>query len=125
MKRVFTLSTLLLFFAIGFIACQKIEKDTPPAIKKLIRENKNRGGQVVEYEYNNENIYCWIDFCCDGYTSYYDKNAKLLWQTGGFDGKGSGVPLEGFYENAIYKRIIWTNKKTKEYLLEERKNKKI
>ena len=53
MKRILTISTLILIFAIGFSACEKIEKDTPPAIKKLIRENKISGGQVVEYEYHS------------------------------------------------------------------------
>ena len=111
----------LLFSAgiIGFSSCEKIEKDTPKAIKKLIRDrSKRENGQVVEYEYNNENIYkWWYPLECthpDAY--YYDKNANLLWQSGGFDGMGQGIPLEGFYEKAICKRIIWTSKTIKEYL---------
>ena len=116
MKKII-LSTLLLVFAIGFSACEKIEKDTPKAIKKLIRENGGMGGQIAEYEYNKESIYMWFQVgCFDCFTDYYDKNANLLWQSGGFDGKGQGTPLEGFYGNAIFKRIIWTDKKTKEYL---------
>ena len=122
MKKLITFTTLLLFFAIGFTSCQKIEKDTPQAIKKLIREKKNWGGQVVEYDYNNENIYCWGQpSCIDCFADFYDKNAKLLWQTGGFDGAGDGNSPKDFSEKAIFKRIIWISKKTKEYL-ENNKN---
>ena len=97
---------------IGFTACEKIEKGTPPAIKKLIREtNKMSGclGRVVEYEYNNEYIYCFEHHPdhFDGNTIYYDEKGKKLWEFGG--GWGS-KPLEGFYEKAIFKRVIWKAK---------------
>ena len=101
----------LLFFAgiIGFSSCEKIEKDTPKAIKKLIRENKEKGGTVIEYEYNNENIYMW-DYLGDfGSFDYYDKNANLLWRGDVLDGEGQGTPLEG-YKKATRKRIVWTSK---------------
>ena len=121
MKRILTVSTLMLFFAIGFAACEKFAEDTPPAIKKLIREKKHQGGQVIEYEYYNENIYCWKrPGCMDCFTNYYDKNANLLWLIGGFDGQGDGKCPEDFDDKATYKRIVWTDKRTKEYL--ENKN---
>jgi hypothetical protein len=125
MKQRIIISTLL-FFAIGFTACEKIEKDTPQAIKKLIREkHKQRGGQIIEYEYNNENIYCWNQpDCFDCLIFFYDKNANLLWKTGGLDGEGDGNCPKDFYEKATIKRIIWTDKKTKKEL-ENNKNSRI
>jgi hypothetical protein len=104
MKRIVTFSTLLLFFAIGFSACEKIEKDTPAAIKKLIREYKLQDAQVIEYEYNNEYIYKWWEpGCIDAFVDFYDKNANLLWQDGGFTGGGDGKYPKDFYDKAIYK----------------------
>ena len=120
-KNIITICLLFCFSIIGFSACEKYAEDTPQAIKKLIRENKNRNGQVIEYEYNHECIYEWWRNCDDCFTNYYDKDANLLWKSGGFGGLGVGTFLEDFYENAIYKRIVWTDKKTKEYL--ENKNK--
>ena len=112
MKRIITLSTLLLLFAIGFSACEKYADDMPQAIKKLIREKNKRdiGCQVIEYEYNNERIYCWqkLGNCADCISSFYDKKANLLWLDGGHDG---GNCPEDFYDKAIHKRIIWTSKK--------------
>jgi hypothetical protein len=120
MKKIVTLSALLLFFAIVFSSCEKIEKETPLAIKKLIKERHRSGGQVVEYEYNKEYIYKWWEPCCDDcFTKYYDKNANLLWKDGGYEGL-RGLP-EDFYDKAIYKRIVWTNKKTQEYLENNKK----
>ena len=108
MKRIVTL-TLLLLFAIGFTACKKIEveKDTPQAIKKLIRENKNRClVQVNEYEYNNKNIYCfvnsWTCFLDISEIYYNDKGKKF-----GEVGKEIGNTLPNDFEKeAILKRII-------------------
>ena len=111
----------LLFFAIGFSACEKIADDTPKAIKKLIRQHKAEG-QIAEYEYNKECIYmCFSSGCCDCLTDYYDKDANLLWQTGGFDGMGDGNCPEDFGEKAIFKRIVWTSKSTEKYLKESKK----
>ena len=114
MKRIVTLSTLLLFFAIGFTACEKYAKDTPHAIKKQIRETNKMSrclGRVVEYEYNNEKIYCFLPHpdCFDAASIYYDEKGKELW---GYSGWGGcwGTPLENFREKAIFKKIIWTHK---------------
>ena len=116
MKRILIINSILLVFAVSFSACKKIEKDTLPAIKKLIKENK-WGGQVVEYEYNNNNIYIWwFPGCIDCFTVFYNEKGIELWKAGGFTGKGEGTPLEGFYENAIFKRVIWTEKRAKKYL---------
>ena len=119
MKLILTLSTILLFFAICFSACEKIEKDTPPAIKKLIRKEKKNPAVVSEHEYNNENIYRLYEIGCrDCFVYYYDKNANLLWLSGGIEGKVEGTPLEGFYERSICKRIIWIDKATERYIKE-------
>ena len=116
MKRII-LSTLLLFFAIGFTACEKIEKDTPQAIKKLIR-NTEKGGQVEEYEYKNEYIYNrWFPDCVGSHCAgnFYDKNATLLWSYGAAQGI-SDIPAD-LRDKAIFKRIIWTSNKTKKQVI--------
>ena len=113
MKRILTISTLALFFALGFSACEKIEKDTPPAIKKIIRDNRKAGGQVLEYRYNNESIYVYWGPCdADGEDIFYNGKGVELWRNGEMGIRGN-VP-EGFYTNAVFKRIVWTDKFTKE-----------
>ena len=105
MKRIFTLTTLLLLFAIAFTACQKIEKDTPQAIKKLIKEYNKSGAcvSVTEYKYNEKKIYCFKEN--DSSINIYDKNGNLLCISGGFVGKTCEE-----YTNSIVTRIIWTKK---------------
>jgi hypothetical protein len=117
MKRriIVVISLLFCIGIIGFTACEKIEKDTPQAIKKLIREKKKRDGQVIEYEYNNESIYClWHPCIFDSYAFFYNKKGDELWRSGEMGVIGN--LLEGFYEKAVFKRIVWTNKFTKECL---------
>ena len=58
----------------------------------------------------------WSPGCNDCFSYYYNEKGIELWKYGGFDGKGEGTPLEGFSENAIFKRVIWTDKVTKKYL---------
>jgi len=116
-KAILSLSTLAIFFTIGFTACEKIEKDTPQAIKKLIREKGKHGGQVIEYEYNHEYVYCWDDHCYDGFIICYNEKGKELWLSGGLDGLGDGKCPEDFFDKAIFKRIIWTSNKTKKQVV--------
>jgi len=110
MKRIFTLTTLLLFFAIAFTTCQKIEKDTPQAIKKLIRKDSKSGTwvSVVECECNEKMFYLFKSRPFpDAVSPVYDKNGNLLCTFGGMEGS---TTCKGC-ENMIEKRIIWTSKK--------------
>ena len=114
MKRILIINSILLVFAVSFSACEKIEKDTPPAIKKIIRECKRDfgGGQVLEYEYNQSNAYyCIPDNCNDCFSICYDKKGIELWRDGGIMGL---MPPKDFEEKAVFKRIIWTSRSTKE-----------
>ena len=57
MKRIITLSTLLLFFAIGFSACEKVEigKNVPKCIEKKIKEETSMClSYVEEYIYKDK-----------------------------------------------------------------------
>ena len=118
MKRVRNIITICLLSIIGittFSSCEKIADDTPKAIKKLIRENKKYGGQVIEYEYNSENIYCWWQPCVfDSDALFYDEKGVELWRSGEMGITGNY--LEGFYEKAIFKKKIWTDKPTEKCL---------
>ena len=86
MKRILTLSTLLLFFAIGFTSCEKFAEDTPQAIKKLIKEwNKSEKhlSLVTEYQCEEIIIYCFSELekvgRCFYFNSHlYDKAGNLL-----------------------------------------------
>ena len=114
MKRILTISTLALFFALGFSACEKIEKDTPSAIKKIIRDNRKAGGQVLEYRYNNESIYVyWRPCSFDGEDIFYNEKGVELWRFSGWGGT-TGTPIEGFYREAVFKKIVWTDRGSKE-----------
>jgi hypothetical protein len=114
MKKALTLTALLLFFTTAFTTCQKIEKDAPQAIKKLIRKSEHTG-RVVEYEYNNGYIYSFLPrtdhFDCP--TIYYNEKGNKLWEVELCWG-GWGTPIEGFYEKSVLKRIIWTHKTWKD-----------
>ena len=108
MKRTLTLTTLLLFFAIGFTACEKIEKDTPPAIKKLIRQGKKEHTMsVIEYKCGEKIVYGFVPEIIPDVAGYiYDKDGNMLCQVGGFFGLNG---CEKEYENCI-ERVIWTKK---------------
>jgi len=108
MKNVIKLFSLFLVISmVGItIACEKIEKNTPPAIKKLIRGNNWCLVQVNEYEYDNKKIYCFLyGVGCSGTSAiYYDKKGKKFWEIG--KEIGSTLP-EDFEGEAILKRTIW------------------
>ena len=110
MKRILTISTLILFFALGFSACGKIEKGTPPAIKKLIREKKHTCSMmVVEYTYYEDFVYLFDGLGCDdGMTYAYNRKGEKLWESGGIALIYTGP--NDFYEKAIKERIVWTKK---------------
>ena len=114
MKRILTISTLILIFAIGFSACGKIEKGTPSAIKKLIREKKHIcSTKVVEYTYYEDLVYFFNSLGCNDGASYaYDKKGNELWHVDGMTGRMEGP--KDFFEKAVFKRIIWTSRSTKE-----------
>ena len=112
-KNITVISLLFCIGVIGFTACEKIEKDTPQAIKKLVRETKKEHGclgRVFELEYNNEHIYCFEPHpdCFDVQWFFYDEKGNKLWEDGGWG--RIGTYLEDFYEKAIFKRVIWKEK---------------
>jgi len=51
--------SFFLFLLLGFSDCKKIAKNTPKAIKKLTRENRNSTESVMEYKCNEKLIYCF------------------------------------------------------------------
>ena len=109
MKRIVTL-TLLLLFAIGFSACEKIADDTPQAIKKLIRKHSKSGNfeSVAEYKCEEKTVYWFIGDAeiDDGISYLFDKEGNKLCYAGGFGGK-----ICEEYKNCTEEKIIWTNKK--------------
>jgi hypothetical protein len=106
MKRIITLTALLLFFAAGFTACQKIEKDTPPAIKKLIREKYGFCVSVIECRCNEKVIYCFVgEPGIDGQSYIFDEDGNRLCNIGGVAGD-----MCKEYENRVEIRVIWTKK---------------
>ena len=112
MKRILTISTLILIFAIGFSACGKIEKGTPPAIKKMIRERKGHIEDVIEFEYENSLYYliCDLASTADGMCTLFDEHGNSICYSGGISGRNN---CEDFFSKAIEKRVVWTNKKKK------------
>jgi hypothetical protein len=112
MKRILKITPLFILFAIGFSTCEKFEKDTPVAIKKLIRESYHFAyTKVIEYEYNNSLVYLFLsENCIDCFTYIYDEKGNLICRSGGIDGLTGGERCTDFYEKAIEKRIIWTKK---------------
>ena len=92
MRKILKLSTLLLFFAISFSACEKYaeNKNTPPAIKKLIKQYDKSGAEIfsiIEYNCCETIIYCFEEHRRDGhchyiYTHFYDKDGHLLCSDG-------------------------------------------
>jgi len=90
MKRILKLITLLLFFAIGFSACEKYAEDTPPAIKKLIKKSNKAGEDISvrEYKCSDKVIYYFLETkhverCHYFYVYIYDKEGNLLCSDGG------------------------------------------
>jgi hypothetical protein len=107
---------LLALFAIAFSSCEKIEKDVPYPIKKMIRKDPSRYSEVIEYEYNNSNVYLFVESITisDGGSHLYDKKGnRICMPFGGIEGRSERNPdytCLDFYEKAIEKRIVWQKK---------------
>jgi hypothetical protein len=110
MRQILIITPLLVLFAIGFSACEKFEKNTPVAIKKIIRESDYfEYTKVIEYEYNNSLVYCFLNENCDDcFTDVYDEKGNLICRSGGYAGFSG---CTDFYKKAVEKRVIWTRKK--------------
>ena len=106
MKRILTISTLLLFLAISFSSCEKFPEDTPRAIKKIIKNIDTHYAitdatvYIIECKYNEDMVYCFSyepevsethDIC--------DKNGNWV------------CPKQWRYCTAI--RIIWSGQVNK------------
>ena len=108
-KYIVAVCLLACISIIGFSACEKYGKGTPPAIKKLIRENYPLG-YVTEYECEKSLYYslCNPIGTSDGSCLFYDEYGNFICSVGGLDGKNN---CGDFFDKAIKKRIIWTDEK--------------
>ncbi|MDR0367669.1 MAG: hypothetical protein LBH82_00835 [Bacteroidales bacterium] len=108
--KIFALSAL---FAIAFSSCEKFAKDTPSAIKKLIREKEQSClTEVTEFLYDNKYyIYTFhTDNCDDAFSYTYDEKGRILCQSGGAAGF---LGCKEILEKSIKTRTVWTRKKQK------------
>jgi hypothetical protein len=109
MKKTLTLITLLLFFAIEFISCEKYAKDTPKPIKKLIKEG-SINLYVTEYECNEKLIYYFEELEKHGSCMYFrvrifDKEGNILCSDCSRDFNDNKCLVEK--DNCVEKRVIW------------------
>ena len=105
MKRILTISTLLLFLAISFFSCEKYAENIPYKINKMISDRSPF--KVTEYQYENALYYLFQDDADNkGCTSFYvfNKRGKSLCSSRGYNEE----IYNDFCANAKKIRIIWT-----------------
>ena len=117
MKRILTISTLLLFFAINFSSCEKYAKGTPKPIKTLIKERNSKPEQeyilfVAEYKCGEEIIYCFneakIQGRCHIFHEYiFDKEGNMLCSACFREDENCKDKYEGYIET----KVIWHRNK--------------
>jgi hypothetical protein len=109
-RNVIAVSLLFCIGTITFTACEKVEKDTPQAIKKLIRKDSKSGiwVSVTEYKCNEKIVYLFeSNPFPDAVSPVYDREGNILCTLGGLEGTVTCKECK----NMIEKRIIWTSKK--------------
>jgi len=110
MKRMIIILILMSLFLVNS-SCDKIDvyKDTPFAIKKLIKAyEKQCYCSVDEYEYLNQRVYCFYNCPSvrDGYDIVFDSDGNHMCAVGGIEGDYRGEHCDVF-GNMVFVRNIW------------------